>query len=395
VWRVRDTPADVAPPIGLGSARPALLILGLAVFAGVTTETLPVGLLPAIGASVGTSVGTTGLLVGLYAALVAVLAVPLTLATRRVPRRRLLLIATACLAVSNLGASLAPSFALLAGARALGGATHAVFFSVGIGYAARLVPAGLTGRALALASAGISAGFVLGVPLATIIGDEAGWRTAFGVLAALLAAVFVLIVTRLPVVASTQRDAPTHAARRSRLVPAVAANGLVYLGHYALYTYVSVVLLRSGATQGAVGPILIVFGAVALVGIRLAGPHMDARPRAAALVILLTLALGLAACGVGVPALVPVVLAGALWNGAFGPVAAVFQSAAVRTNAVTPDLAGAWVVATSNLGIAAGAAIGGLLLHRAGIPGVAGFGAAAVLGAAAVVLGARSAFPRG
>src|SRR5579859_3803834 len=169
-----------APPEpGLGRARADLIILSLSVFAAVTTEMAPVGLLPAIGHAFGVAESTAGLLVSLYAVLVAVLSVPLALATRRIPGKRLLLAAMSCYTVSNVISALAPSLAVLAVGRAVGGVTHALFFSVFIGYVTRLAPPGQTGRALALASAGVPAGFVLGVPLATALGNAAGWRAAF------------------------------------------------------------------------------------------------------------------------------------------------------------------------------------------------------------------------
>src|SRR3984957_10979709 len=189
----------IAPPEpGLGGARADLIILSLSAFAAVTTEMSPVGLLPAIGHAFGVAESTAGLLVSLYAVLVAALAVPLTLATRRVPGKRLLLIALGSYTVSNVISALAPSFALLAAGRAVGGVTHALFFSVFIGYVTRLVPPAQTGRALAIASGGASAGFVLGVPLTTALGNAAGWRAAFVALAALTAVAGVLVAVRLP-----------------------------------------------------------------------------------------------------------------------------------------------------------------------------------------------------
>src|ERR1700730_10436463 len=131
---IKNVASDLAEP-GLGSARVGLIILSLSAFAAVTTEMVPVGLLPAIGHTYGVAESTTGLLVSLYAVLVAALAVPLPLATKRVPGKRLLLIAMSCYAVSNVISALAPSLAVLAVGRAVGGVTHALFFSVFIGYA--------------------------------------------------------------------------------------------------------------------------------------------------------------------------------------------------------------------------------------------------------------------
>jgi predicted MFS family arabinose efflux permease len=375
------------------SARPGLLLLALSVFAVVTTETLPVGLLPPMAQSFGAAESTIGLLVSLYAALVAILAVPLTLATRRVPRKRLLLIATGCFVLSNAVAAVAPDLAVLAAARALGGAAHAVFFSVCIGYAARLVPPASTGKALALVSAGISAAFVLGVPLGTVLGTAVGWRGAFVALAVVMAVALALIAIRLPPVEASSTAEQAVPGRRRSLVAAVASNGLFYTGHYTLYTYITVLLLESGAVPAAVGPILLVFGALGLAGVWITGPRLDRHFRRTALIVLVVVAAAVLAAGAAFPLLAAVLAAGALWNGGFGPVASIFQTAAVRTDAVTADLSGAWINATANIGIGAGAAIGGVVLEVGGIRAVAWSAAATVVLSAAVVLLARGTFP--
>ena len=385
--------APVRTEAGLGGARSGLLILALSVFAGVTTEMLPVGLLPVIGQAFGVSESTAGLLVSLYAVMAAVLAVPLTLATRLVPRKRLLLLTTSCFVVSNLVSALAPSFAILAVGRAFGGAAHALFFSVCIGYATRLVPAAQTGRALALMSAGVSAGFVLGVPLATALGNAVGWRGAFAALATLMVVALVLISVKLPAVNAPARHTRLAAGRRRQLGAVLGSHTLLYLGHYTLYTYVSVLLLRSHAPTSAVGPILLVFGALGLLGVWLAGRQLDRRPRFSAVVILSILGAGVVGAGAAFPVLALVVVAGAVWNGAFGPVPSLYQAAAVRTKATSPDLAGAWVVSTSNIGIAAGAAVGGIALENLGMQGVAWVAAAFIALAILVVVVARRAFP--
>ena len=71
---------------GLRASIPGLLSLALASCLAVTTEILPVGLLPGIGATYAVSDSVTGLLVSLYAVMVAALAVPLTFATSRFRR---------------------------------------------------------------------------------------------------------------------------------------------------------------------------------------------------------------------------------------------------------------------------------------------------------------------
>jgi predicted MFS family arabinose efflux permease len=380
-------------PDGLGRAKIGLLVLAFAAFAAVTTEMMPMGLLPDIAASFGTSESQIGVIVSLYALVVAVGAVPVTIATRRLPGKALLFGTAVAYAVSNTISALSLSFEVLAGARLLGGATHALFFSWAIGYATRLVPSHLAGRALALASTGGSAGFIVGVPLATAVGNAVGWRAAFWLLVGVMVCTAALIAFLLPDVRATDDGRRQVTGRKRDLTAVIATNTLTFLGHYCFYTYVTVLLLSSGIPAVWVAPVLLVFGVFGLLGIGVSAPHLDPRPRLSALTIIGIVGAGLVCVGAGVPFALPVLVAGAIWCGAFGAFPSLMQSAAVRTRAVSPELAGAWVNSTANLGIAIGALIGGAVLDALDIRFVAWVGAAFVLVAMVVVVVGRGAFP--
>ena len=229
-----------------------LLALALASCLAVTTEMLPIGLLPAIGATFRIGIPTTGLLVSLYAVMVAVLAVPLTVATARLPRKPLLLTTLFFYVVSNALVAVAASFAMVAAGRTIGGLTHALFFSLCIGYAPRLVGHAHVGRALAIATGGATAGFVLGVPLSTSLGTALGWRMSFGLLAALAAATLLLVARLLPAVPhdNAEQRTETHRGRR-QLAAVVISNALTYLGQFTLYTFISVALLSAGLPRSS------------------------------------------------------------------------------------------------------------------------------------------------
>ncbi|KQM82470.1 MFS transporter [Agromyces sp. Leaf222] len=373
-----------------------ILALTIATFLAVTTEMLPVGVLPAMGEELGVTESIAGLLVTVYAFMVAALAVPLTLWTRRLPRKALLLGTLAAYTAGNVVVALAPTFAVVAAGRAIGGVAHALFFSLSIAYGSRLVRAEFTGRALALVTAGASAGFVLGVPLSTSLGTAVGWRVAFGVLAVACAITLVLVAVLLPAVAvepAADRADPERMLRRGRLAMVSVANALVYLGQYTVYTYVAVILLAAGIEASGIGPVLLLLGGLGLAGTWFAGVSLDRRPRSSLLLVLGVMVVGLVALGLAFPGAVGVLAASALWGAAFGAVASSFQTAAIRTRGATPDLIGALVNATANIGIGGGAALGGAVLAGVGLDWVAYCGAALVLAGALVVLLARRAFP--
>jgi predicted MFS family arabinose efflux permease len=371
---------------------PGLLSLAAASCLAVTTEVLPIGLLPAIGDSFGVSASFTGLLVTLYAAMVATLAVPLTLATGRFGRKKLLLLTLVGYAVGNAMVAAAPAFAVVATGRVIGGVTHALFFSLCIGYAPRLVPAGYVGRALAIATGGASAGFVLGVPLSTSLGTALGWRASFAALSGVALLILLLVARVLPAVPNAH-PVETRAGRHKGLAAVAASNVFAYLGQFTIYTFISLILLSAGLGHAFVGPMLLIFGACGVIGLACTAKTLDHNPRRTATVVLLMAIGGLSALAIGYPSLGWVIFAAAMWNGAFGGVPSIYQACAVRTHAVSPELAGAWVNATANLGIAGGAAIGAGLLPVVGLGGLPWIAVVLITVGLVIALAARRAFP--
>lgn len=69
-----------------------------------------------------------------------------------------------------------------------------------------------------------------------------------------------------------------------------------------------------------------------------------------------------------------------------------YQTVAVRTDALAPELAGAWINASSNAGIAGGAAIGGAVLAAYDLRTVAWVAAVLVATAALIAVSRRSVF---
>jgi predicted MFS family arabinose efflux permease len=359
----------------------------------ITTEMLPVGLLPEIGGAFSVAESITGLLVSLYAVMVAALAVPLTVATRRFARKPLLLATLAGYALSNALVAVAPVFAVVAVGRTLGGVTHALFFSLLIGYAPRLVSRAHVGRALALVSAGASAGLILGVPLSTSLGTAFGWRASFGVLAGVSVLMFAVVGKLLPSVDHEHTTSASETTGRRALAAVATSNTLTFLGQFTLYTFITLVLLESRVSPQWIGPILLIFGACGLIGLWYTGGQLDRSPRRTVVVVFALFIGGIVVLGSAWPASVPVIVAAAVWNGAFGAVPSVYQTFAVRTHAVSPELAGAWVNATANVGIAGGAAIGAGLLHSVGLWSLPWVSAVLVSLGLAVILLCRRVFP--
>lgn len=275
-----SVPAPPAPPL-----RAALVALALGGFAIGTTEFVAMGLLPQIADGVDISIPTAGHVVSAYAVGVVVGAPVLAGLGAKFPRRTLLVALMVAYALGNVLSAIAPSYAMLLGARFLAGLPHGAYFGVAALVAADLAPPGLKARSVSRVMLGLSVANVIGVPAATWIGQAFGWRVAFAAAAglAVLTAVSVLRVVpwaRADEAATFRRE--LTALRRPQVWLAIATGAIGGGGLFAVYSYISPILTdRSGVSLGLVPVVLAIWGAGMVAGNLLAGRLMDWRPQRA------------------------------------------------------------------------------------------------------------------
>ncbi len=372
----------------------------------VTSEFLPIGLLPQLRDELGITEPQVGMLVTVFAATVVVVTAPLTQATRRVPRKALLLALLTVFAVANLIAALAPGYAVLLGARVLGGAAHGVFWAVVTPYAARLVAPEKLARAVAVATSGGTVASIAGLPLGTLLGTAVGWRVSFAVIAALVVVIALLIVAVLPPVdhrapSDGAESRPRFAALRDAtfwpIMVLCTTVVLVTLGHATFYTYIAAWIIDvAGFDATAVAGVLLLFGAAGAAGIVVAGALGDRYPRSLLPVMLIGVVGSVGALAVlyGSPVAVVVLLIG--WSAFLGGVPVIFQSRLLQTASLDlRDIGAAWITVAFNIGIGGGALLGGVVIAGwsvAALPivTVVLMIAALALGATASLLGARA-----
>lgn len=383
--------------------RGALLALATSSFVYVTAETLPVGLLPQIAEGLDVREATVGLLLTTYALVAGITTIPFTLLTLRVPRHRLVVVLVAVYTVSQLAASVSPTFATLTVSRLVTALAHGVFWSALAPAAARLVPPGQAGRATSLVFVGNSMALVLGVPLGTALGQLAGWRVAFGALAvagALSTVALARLLPELPALAPAQRpslgEQVRHIldiARMPSLTAVCAVTTVLVLGNFAAYTYIAPLVRRDHGLDGfALSALLLGYGAVGLAAVVLAGRVVDTRPGPSlrTLVALIVVALGLLIVARADLLVVVAVLA---WGAGFTAVPVCLQAAVLRVAPHAQEAASAVYVVAFQIGIGGGALIGERLVSAGHLDALPVVGAALALAAGLVVLGARTAFP--
>lgn len=352
-----------------------LVTLAVAIFFLVTSEFLPTGLLSAMATDLAVTESQIGLLITIFAGTVVVTAAPLAALTRHYSRKGLLLAVLGVFALANVLAAIAPSYELLVGARVLGGLAHGLFWAVAGAYASYLVPRHQLARAVAVTSAGGTTAFVLGVPLGTALGLALGWRAAFGVVAATMVVIVLLVIRFLPAVehrvplATGEIRIP---ARHDPTMPGVLFICLLVViivtGHNVFYTYVApFVLQTAGFEPEALSILLFLYGGAGAIGLVLAGIVGNRYPRGGLYGMLATviLAVSVLALFAGVPLVV--VVAFVVWGAAFGGIPTVLQIRLLQVASPNVRDVGAALLTTSfNIGIGGGAAIGALLFARTG-----------------------------
>ncbi len=359
----------------------ALLALTAGAFGIGTTEFVIMGLLQQVAADLRVSITAAGLLISGYALGVAVGAPVLTLATRRLPRRTVLIALMGVFTAGNVACALAPDYAMLMAARVLTSLAHGTFFGVGAVVAAGLVAPERRASAIALMFTGLTAATLLGVPAGAWIGLEWGWRATFWAVAAIGVVALAVLWTFVP--RQAQAEAPATLAEelsvlaRPQVWLSLAMTILGYAGVFAFYTYVQPVLTQvTGLSVAAVSPLLLVFGGGLAVGNILGGRLADRAPMPAVIGTLLALAVVLAMAPLAMPhRMAAVVFLGALGIAAFATAAPLQTRMLDQAAGAGQNLASSLNIAAFNLGNALGAWVGGAVIDHG--PGLQGLGPAA------------------
>lgn len=377
----------------------AVAAVSFGTFALVTSELMPIGLLPKIAAGVSAAEGNVGLTITIPGLVAAFAAPALLVASRRLDRRWLLWLTSALLIASDLIVASAATLPTLLAGRVLLGISIGGFWAIGAAVAARLVPRESVGRATALVFSGISGGTVIGLPAGTLLGELFGWRIAFTGAAALGGIALAAQLCLLPKLAATDAVGLSQlpaVARTPRARVALIAVGLAISGQFMAYTYLAPFLEgRALIPPSMVSAVLMAYGVAGLAGNTIAGELVQRDVRkvlagAGLLVAATILSLPL----VGSHPLLAIALV-VIWGAGFGAMPVSLQVAMFMAAPTLQEGAGALFVSTFQLALASGAFLGGLAVNSGSIALAMLLGGTVVLAMAGTIwIFDKSALPR-
>ena len=350
-----------------------------------TTEFVAMGLLPDIAASLHVSEPTAGHVISAYALGVVIGAPLIASLTARMPRKTLLLGLITLFTLGNLASVVAPTYGTLMAARFVSGVPHGAFFGIAALVAAHLMGPQNRAKAVAHVMTGLTVATVLGVPVASFLGQHLGWRSAFGlvVVVGLVTLTAIWFFARPP---HDARDESAHGTRRTQARAgwlALLVGMVGFGGMFAVYTYVSTTLTDVAGLPRALVPVaLMVFGLGMVVG------NLVGDPTGADVSVVRGLYVSIFALAVVLALFVAAAhnpwtaMAGLFLIGAAGSaIAPALQTRLMDVAHDAQTLAAALNHSALNIANAAGAWIGGLVI-------AAGFGYTAPAAAGAVLAGA-------
>ncbi|MFC5418287.1 MFS transporter [Bosea eneae] len=340
-----------------------------------TTEFVIMGLLLQVAADLQVSVAMTGLLISGYALGVFVGAPVLTLATRKLPRKQVLILLMAIFTLGNVACALAPSYGLLMAARIVTSLAHGTFFGVGSVVATSLVPEDKKASAIAVMFTGLTIATLLGVPAGAWLGLHFGWRATFWTIAGIGVVAMLVLARFVPADKGKVEVAPLRQELATLADPQVllgfAMTVLGFGGVFAVFTYIQPILVEiTGFSQEAVSPILLLFGLGLIVGNMLGGKLADRNLPVALLATTASLAIVLFAMTAALRSPIAVtIFVGLIGAAAFATVAPLQMRVLDKAGPAGRNLASSLNIAAFNLGNAFGAWLGGVTIEHG--PGLA------------------------
>lgn len=343
-----------------------LLALAVGAFAIGTTEFSPMGFLPQIAESLDISIPRAGMLITAYALGVMVGAPLMTLWFGHFPRRKALIVLMGIFTIGNLLAAIAPNYWGLMGARIITSLNHGAFFGIGSIVATSVVAKDKQASAVAMMFMGLTIANIGGVPLATWIGQNIGWRMAFALIALLGIFTMLSLWKALPegqVANKPDIKAELKVLTRLPVVLALLTTVMSAGAMFTLYTYIAPSLSHiTHATPATITLMLVLIGIGFSLGNHFGGTFADRSLNKTLIGFLSLLMLMMLLFPLLAETTLGAAMALILWGAAAFAVVPPLQMRVMSVAHEAPGLASSVNIGAFNLGNALGAATGGAVL---------------------------------
>lgn len=360
-----------------------VISLTLSTFIFNTSEFIPIGLLTSIADDFAITESKAGLLITIYAWVVALASLPLMMAFAKTENKKLMLSLVTLFTASHILSGFSNSYVMLMISRIGVACSHAVFWSIVTPLAVHVAPEGHRSTALSMIITGSSIAMIVGLPLGRAVGLMVGWRVTFLLIAILSAIVLCLLAAFLPKVPSDNnislKTLPTLVSTPALLCIFVM-TALTITGHFTAYSYIEPFLGQAaGFTNGEITMVLSAFGVIGIIVSVLFSKYYDRHQFAFLRVAVLGICICTLLLGISSGNSFIMVCTCLLWGLSINCFNISLQSCIIDYSPFGTAIAMSIYSGIYNVGIGAGALVGGIVCSHIGIPFVGYVGGAVSL----------------
>ncbi|EPL9568280.1 MFS transporter [Providencia rettgeri] len=346
-----------------------LLALASAAFITLLTEIVPAGLLSKIALSLETNESIVGQFITTYALGAMIAAIPITLLTHKLRRRPLLLFAVTGFAAVNLVTAFSHNVTLSLIARFIAGMLGGLIWSLLAGYAVRMSPPHLSGKAIAISGSGATLALVLGVPLGSFISNFITWQGIFILISLLCIILTFWIIHKVPDFPGQKEStalSTMSALANKNILSLLFIVFTLIVAHNLLYIYIEPFLSISGLAP-QVDQVLFVFGIGSLLSLWFTGMLVDKKPVFMLILSILFFTFASYLMRYYANNSLGIYNSVVIWGIGIGGFAAITQMILARLSGKNVDLAQAVYTTSWNCAISVGGISGGILLEHGDI----------------------------
>lgn len=376
---------------------PLLLVLMVLSFTLALSEFIIIGILDSISNDVGESVSVMGLLISVYAIAYAIGTPIMTSLLSRFDEYKIMLTMTGIFAVCNLVMVFSNEYFGLLFARIITAVSSGVVMSMALVIAVRHSKPENANRTVTWMFAGFSVASVAGLPLGVLISEYFGWTMIFVLVVAMILVLMLMMVFVLP------HDNKGHdlsvgnidtkgLLKDKRIILGILVAAFSIAGIFSFYSYLSPILIDvAGISSEDTSIVFFVYGLACIVGNMVSAKLADRYgfgmfPLVFILEIIIMILL--------MPAMASSVIIGTGILMVVGAMIYVvnttnqthFIEIAVREYPAATNLSSSLNTVSFNIGIAAGSALGSLIIAVFGLEYVGYAGAICIVGALISVL---------
>jgi len=347
-----------------------IFILTLGAFGIINTEMGVIGILPYIADHFHISISMAGWLVSLFALTVSIAGPTMPLIFSGINRKKAMLLVLGIFVLGNIVSIFTSNFAIAIIARVIPAIFHPIYFSAAFTIAANSVRKEEAPKAVSKVFIGVSAGMVLGVPIASFLASTVSFQISMSFFAIVNAIVFIATLVFFPSMPVKERL--SYGSQLSVLkkpitwlsiVAVILLNSAVFGVYSYLAEYLNTVTNASGKS---ISFMLVIFGGANIIGNILAGKLLTkdaiksvvSFPFALGAVYILLLLFGQFTA--------PMAFITLLWGILAGIGSNINQYWITSAAPEAPDFANGLFLSSVNLGTTIGTAVGGLFISELG-----------------------------